>query len=294
MTPSRSEYITVRGLRTHLRHWSRDGAPRPPEQKVFLLHGWLDVGGTFEFLVAGLLKHGDWEVIAPDFRGFGLTEWPQDGYWFPDYYADFEVMLNHSLPQGAATVIGHSMGAHIASIYAGLRPARTGRLVLLDGLNMPDMPSDTAPKRIRAWLDQLAKPPRLRSYETYESLAERICKHHPKLSAERSLAIARYWGQPNEDGRIVLCADPRHELRNPILYRAAEAEAIWREVTADTCFIDGGDSPFGKMLDAKETGLRRNCFRKHRHSVVTNCGHMMHFEQPEATAQQIATFLTGS
>ncbi|MGH8530545.1 MAG: alpha/beta fold hydrolase [Nevskiales bacterium] len=286
MQQSRSEFIDVRGLRAHLRIWGRAGAPR-----VFVLHGWLDVSGTFQFLVDELLKHGDWEVVAPDFRGFGLSEWPQDGYWFPDYYADFEVMLNHYLPEGAATVIGHSMGAHIASAYAGLRPARTGRLVLLDGLNMPDMPADTAPKRIRVWLDQLGKPPRLRSYESYETLAERIRKHHPKLTPERALAVAHCWGQSGENGRIALCADPKHELRNPLLYRAAEAHAIWREVTADTLFIDGADSPFGKMLDAKETELRRNCFRQHRQSVVPDCGHMMHFEQPEATAQQIAQFL---
>ncbi len=286
MIPSRSEFIPVRGLRTHLRLWGRAGAPR-----VFILHGWLDVSGTFQFLVDELLRHGDWEVVAPDFRGFGLSEWPQDGYWFPDYYADFEVMLNHYVPTGAATVVGHSMGAHIAAIYAGLRPERTARLVLLDGLNMPDMPADTAPKRVRAWLDQLGKPPRLRSYESYDTLAERIRKHHPKLTRERSVAIARCWGQPGENGRIMLCADPKHELRNPILYRAAEAQAIWREVTADTLFIDGGDSPFGKMLDAKETELRRNCFRKHRQVVVADCGHMMHFEQPEATARQIAELL---
>ncbi|MGH8630495.1 MAG: alpha/beta fold hydrolase, partial [Burkholderiales bacterium] len=187
-----------------------------------------------------------------------------------------------------------SMGAHIASIYAGLRPARIERLVLLDGLNMPDMPPETAPKRVRAWLDQLVKPPRLRSYESYGSLAERIRKHHPRLSSERSLAVARCWGQPGENGRIMLCADPKHELRNPLLYRAAEAQAIWREVTADTFFIDAADSNFGKLLNAEETELRRNCFKKHRQSVVPDCGHMMHFEQPEATARQIADFLIGA
>jgi pimeloyl-ACP methyl ester carboxylesterase len=35
--PSRSEFLTVRGLRTHVRHWGAEGAP-----KIFMLHGWMD------------------------------------------------------------------------------------------------------------------------------------------------------------------------------------------------------------------------------------------------------------
>eukprot|EP01036_Dinobryon_divergens_P059800 gene59800-79760_t len=79
MKPSRSEFITIRGLRTHVRHWGREGAP-----KLFMVHGWMDVGASFQFVVDCL--QGDWHVIAPDWRGFGLTERTQsDTYWFPDY-----------------------------------------------------------------------------------------------------------------------------------------------------------------------------------------------------------------
>ncbi len=272
-----------------MRRWGRPGAPR-----VFLLHGWMDVGGTFQFLTDALLEHGDWEVIAPDLRGFGLSEWPQDGYWFPDYYADFEAILDHYLPQGAAAVIGHSMGSQIASIYAGLRPARINKLICLDGLGLPDMPPASAPKRIRTWLDQLAKPTRLRSYESYDTLAERVRKHHPKLTPERAAFVARCWGQPGENGRITLCADPKHELRNPLLYRAAESHALWHEVTAATLFIDAGDSALVKMLGEAESAQRRACFRANQRVVLAGCGHMLHFEQPEATAVHIAAFLNAS
>ncbi|HZV66684.1 MAG TPA: alpha/beta hydrolase, partial [Telluria sp.] len=37
MKPSRSEFLTVRGLRTHVRHWGREGAPT-----IFMVHGWMD------------------------------------------------------------------------------------------------------------------------------------------------------------------------------------------------------------------------------------------------------------
>ena len=67
MIPSRSEFITVRGMRTHVHHWGREGAP-----KIFMVHGWMDVGASFQFVVDHL--QGDWHVIAPDWRGFGLSQ----------------------------------------------------------------------------------------------------------------------------------------------------------------------------------------------------------------------------
>ncbi len=37
----------------------------------------------------------DWRVVAPDWRGFGLTDRaPADCYWYPDYLADLEFMLD--------------------------------------------------------------------------------------------------------------------------------------------------------------------------------------------------------
>ena len=54
------------------------GDARAP--KLFLLHGWMDVGASFQFLVDALA--GDWHAIAPDLRGYGRSEWQPQGYWF--------------------------------------------------------------------------------------------------------------------------------------------------------------------------------------------------------------------
>ena len=67
MTPSRSEFIRVRGLRYHVRRWGDDAAP-----KLFLLHGWLDVSATWQPVVEGLLSR--WQVLCPDWRGFGHSQ----------------------------------------------------------------------------------------------------------------------------------------------------------------------------------------------------------------------------
>ena len=82
MKASRSEFLAVRGLRYHVRHWGDADAP-----KLFMLHGWMDVSASFQFVVDCL--QGEWHVIAPDWRGFGLTDCSgADTYWFADYIGD--------------------------------------------------------------------------------------------------------------------------------------------------------------------------------------------------------------
>ena len=58
----------------HLTRWGP--TPSVGESPLLLLHGWLDAGGTFQFLVDALSK--DWPVIALDWRGFGLSQWAPD------------------------------------------------------------------------------------------------------------------------------------------------------------------------------------------------------------------------
>ncbi|MBA3904874.1 MAG: alpha/beta hydrolase, partial [Rhodocyclaceae bacterium] len=55
MKTSTSEFLTIRGLRHHVRIW---GPPHAP--KVFLLHGWMDVSASFQFLVDAFSR--EWRI----------------------------------------------------------------------------------------------------------------------------------------------------------------------------------------------------------------------------------------
>src|SRR3974390_2076306 len=139
MKPSESLFLPVRGLRYHCRVWGRAGAPA-----LLMLHGWMDVSASFQFLVDAL--RGDWRGGAPDGRGFGLTEWTRGGsYWFPDYFADLDALLDHFSRDAPATLIGHSMGGNVAGMYAGIRPERVARLVSLEGFGLAGPEPGMAP-----------------------------------------------------------------------------------------------------------------------------------------------------
>src|SRR6185503_955758 len=104
---------------------------------------------------------------------------------------DLEAIADHYAPDAPILLVGHSMGAQVASLYAGLRPERVGKLVCLDGLFLPDMETKLAVKRFRSWLDDLKDLPEQKSYPSFEELAGRVRKQHPELDEARALFVAR-------------------------------------------------------------------------------------------------------
>lgn len=283
--PTHSDFVRIRGLRYHVKTWGEPGKPA-----LWLLPGWLDTAATWAPVAEALAAQ--WQVHAPDWRGLGHTQWPEDGYWFYDYVADFDALISHYSPAQPIRLVGHSMGAQIASLYSGLRPDKVTRLACLDGLFLPDMEAKLAPKRFIKWLDDLRELPTPKSYESFEVLAQRVKKQHPHLSDEKALFVARGWGYTDGHGRVRLLADPKHYLNGPGLYRAAESMEIWKNITAPTLFLDAGKSLFGKALPAEETARRRACFRTHESARIEEAGHMLHFDAPEKTAEVIAAFMS--
>jgi len=289
MKTSRSEFHAIRGLRYHVRIWGDPAAPR-----LFLLHGWMDVSASFQFLVDGFAR--EWCAIAPDWRGFGATEWAREGYWFPDYYADLEALLDHYEPREPVRIIGHSMGGIIGSVYAGVRPDRVARLVSLEGLGLARHTPDQAPARYGLWLDQLKDKPAFRPYQSFDEVAARLRKTNPRLSEERARFLARHWATRLDTGQIVLASDPRHKIVNPYLFRIEEAIACWRRITAPVLLVSGKQSEMvTRMKDSPDQlAERRQAFRDRREIELDHAGHMMHHDQPERLARLIEEFLDGA
>ena len=122
--PARSTFVPIRGLRYHLRQW-QFGPPDAQLPPLVMVHGWMDVGASFQFMVDALsddFLRGR-QLLAPDWRGFGLTAAGADHFWFPDYLADLDFLLDALCPGQRVDLLGHSMGGNVAMAYAGVRPA---------------------------------------------------------------------------------------------------------------------------------------------------------------------------
>lgn len=279
------EDVQVRGLRHRLTWWGeRTSNP------IVLLHGFLDCGATWQFLVDCLPP--SWTMVAPDWRGFGDSEWVPGGYWFPDYFADLDVLLDSLVPQSRARVIGHSMGANVATMYGGIRPQRLQWLVNLEGLGLARTRPEEAPKRYAHWLDEVRDPFKEGRYDSIQQLTSILRMRNPRLTADASEFIAKAWSQPVADsGEVRLRFDPRHRLVNPTLYRREEAEACWSRLEVPMLLVMGELSDHRARHTSYATEEQLHAlFRKLQLVTVPRTGHMMHHEDPEAVARHIVAF----
>ena len=283
---SHSEFHDINGLRHHVRIWGDAAAP-----PLFLLHGWMDVSASFQFVVDELQR--DWRVVAPDWRGCGHSAWASGGYWFPDYYADLDALLEIYAPDAPARLVGHSMGGVIACTYAGIRPARVAQVLSFEGFGLKRTTPVEAPERYRRWLDELTEEPRFRVYPSFDALAMRLQRENPRLTPEKAQFIARAWAHETATDKVELLHDPRHKRANPVLFRIEELIACWRECTAPVLWVFARDSKgTGYLSDTPEQlAERKGAFSDYREAWIDDAGHMMHHDQPVAVAQMIEEFL---
>lgn len=283
--PAQLDTLLLRDLQFQLYRWPGTD-PRP----TLLIHGWGDTGETYQFLVDHLPHERTF--IAADMRGFGRTQHPQDGYWFPDYLADLDALVDRLSPEEPIDLVGHSMGGNIAMLYAGARPQRVRRLVTLEGFGLSRTTADQAPARYTEWLDEVKRGVEFATYDTLDQLIRVLARRNPRTPPDRLEFIARSWAQQRADGRIELRADPRHKRVNPVLYQREQAEACWRAIVAPTLFVVADQSEMAKRM-GQEIGVERlqTLFRNVAAATIEGAGHMMHHERPEELARLIAGFL---
>lgn len=280
----RHAMVALRGLDHHVVRWGPDS-----DDPLLLLHGFADAAETFQF-VADQIDPA-LPLLAVDWRGFGRSARSPGGYWFPDYYADLEAMVDAFCPRGRARIVGHSMGANVAMVYAGARPSRVAGLVNLEGFGLPRTKASQAPERIARWLDELRAPPAAGEYGSLEELGARVAKRNPRLTAERAAYIAACWSELLDGGRVRLLTDPARRRVNPYLYRREEMEACWRRIEAPVLLVAGRESELVARL-APEGGVEsfRPLVRKLAIEEVAGAGHMLHHEKPRAVARLIEAF----
>jgi pimeloyl-ACP methyl ester carboxylesterase len=267
---------------------------------VVLLHGFMDRGASWQFLADALPS--SWSLAAPDWRGFGESDWASGGYWFPDYLADLECLLDELVPQGKARLIGHSMGANIALLYGGIRPRRVEWIVSLEGFGLARTSPQEAPARYAQWLDELRQPAREGRYRSLAELALLLRARNPGLTPERAEFLAQAWSRPvhpdslaharegaEPSTAVELIFDPRHRRVNPVLYRREEAEACWARIEAPVLLVKGDRDE--KRSDAVRAAQDMGAHIPGLEIVtVPGAGHMLHLEAPEVLARHLVEF----
>ena len=296
---SQSLWVPLRGCRYHVRQW---GTPTPGATPLVLAHGWMDVAASWQFMVDAFSQAFAQQrpIIAMDWRGYGLTEAPPtDSYWFPDYLADLDALLDQLYPGQTIDLVGHSMGGNVVMMYAGTRPERIRRLVNLEGFGMPATRPAQAPGRMGQWLDELKAlrdgASDLKPYANAAGVAARLMKTNRRLSADKANWLAQHWAKPGSDGQWRILGDAAHKVINPYLFHVEEALEIYRRITAPVLAVEATDDSLGQWWKGKYTLAefheRLKSVPTLETAVIQDAGHMLHHDQPQTLAALLQKFL---
>lgn len=254
-----------RGAMLHvIRHPARDAATAPP---LLIVHGLFGSGRNWGALARAL--SGPREVLAVDLHNHGDSPWATtQGY--PEMAADLAEVLRS---EGAADVLGHSMGGKAAMVLALTEPALVNRLIVAD--IAPVAYAHDNSRHIAAM--QRVDPARVASRAEAEAiLAETVPDASLRAFFLTSLDLR----------------ERRWKLNLPVL--AAEMPKIvgWPDVTGRfegrTLFLSGAESHYVKP-EYRDT--IRALFPQARLARLPGAGHWLHADKPREFVETVKVFL---
>ncbi|MBS2012171.1 MAG: alpha/beta hydrolase [Deltaproteobacteria bacterium] len=292
MTTATSIRVPANGLEHHVLEWSPE---RPGGRTVFLVHGYMDAGGTWAELAPALTAAGH-RVVAPDMRGFGAGARVSPGgyYHFVDYVFDLADLVEVLAPGEPIGLVGHSMGGTIATLFAGTFPERVERLVNMEGVGPPSHPWELGPVRMRAWIDQV-RDQRRRGQKgkptfTKEEALKRLAMNHPNVAPAILARCLPHLAQDAGEGRVAWHFDPLHRTTSPVPFFAELFVEFAKKVTCPVLFVSGGPQGYHPPDEAE----RLAAFARLERAELPSAGHMLHWTQPEALGPILVDFLSAA
>ncbi|GLD69849.1 serine hydrolase-like protein isoform X1 [Lates japonicus] len=264
---------------------------------VLCLHGWADNCGTFNTLIPLLPK--ECRYVAVDLAGHGRSSHRPPGvfYSFPAYVADIRRVVD-GLQWTKFSIIGHSMGGNVATLFSALFPEMVDTLILLDAYGF--MPTDLKEisKVMRQGMDEMIqfekKTEEKKRVYTYEKAVERLLAANPTLS-EQSAHILLERGLVQVEGGFVFSRDLRVNFKNIVRVTVEQSLEMQSMIQASVLVVladKGFGAPSSESNRQKITSALLQGYRDRNHMVLTVTGdHHIHLNDPEVVAPLVSDFL---
>jgi pimeloyl-ACP methyl ester carboxylesterase len=207
---------------------------------ILALHGWLDNAASFEILAKRLT---DSHIIAIDFFGHGKSSHrpKQSPYYLWDNISDIYVLLQ-VLNISKIDLLGHSMGAAVAMLFAASFPEKVGKLLLIEGLAPFNYPETELPALMAQAIRYRARffTKKITNHSSLQTLIEaRMHSRFPVSQEAAELLVTR--GTNIVENKVTWRSDPA--LRLPSISRMSQGqiEAFLKSVTAQVYMFLGRD-----------------------------------------------------
>lgn len=270
---SRSETITVGGIRTHLRMAGDQGA----DEAVLLLHG--NPGPSDDWLCVLDEIGGFARVVAPDMPGYGQSERPRDFDYSVAGYAGFLGQLLDALGIRRVHLVLHDFGGSWGLGWAATHPDRVASMGLV---NVGLMPGYEWHSFARIWRTPLLGE--LFQLMTTRFLLKRALeagnpKPLPDEFIDRVVAHAD-WGHKRAVLKLYRNTDRPGEMAGPVAEvlgpRRLPAIVLWGEA-----------DPF---IPSRYADLQSDYFDAEVHRLA-GCGHWPMIDDPERFRGLLVPFL---
>lgn len=269
----------------------------PTKPVLLAVHGWLDNAASFVPLANAIFDDFDdgslgYQLIAIDLPGHGYSEHKVGHYNFIEWVDDLYQIIK-TQQWGSVSIIGHSMGAMIASIFTATFPELVEKVVLVEGLGAISSRPDETVSQLRKGIESRA----LYNQGSNQSMDRKT----NTLTLEKVVKARCYVSDLNETNATLLCkrnlivdekgmswrSDPR--LKSASLVRLTELQVIDVLSNISTrCLIIIGDKGFAKISETLTLAL----FRQDNFSVIKAVGgHHIHMDNPAETASAVVKFI---
>ncbi|NOG45403.1 MAG: alpha/beta hydrolase [Calditrichaeota bacterium] len=244
-------------------------------------------------------------------RGAGKSSKPFDKFQSQNYYDNMQ-LLERTLGLGAQiadierirqilgkeklTLIGHSFGAFLASLYAAEFPERVKALVLIAPADVMVLPSETGLfEQVNSMLPEDERQNFAVFMEKYLDFSNLFSKSEKDL-ANNQIEFGRYYAMAIKSRGIQM---PEFQMsENDIAGWAVYAmyfsmgqshdySSYFTEINVPTLVIHGGED-----IQSEETSKKYNSYFSGSEFVkIENAGHFPFYSQPESFASAVNVFL---
>ena len=248
---------------------------------LLALHGWLDNADSFHYL-APLLTH--YHVITSDLPGHGQSSHLVSSF---DYMMANQLIWLHDLVQQLAnpnlSLLGHSMGAGIASLYAACFPQMIDCFITLDMLGPLSREANQTIHGLKQSvlsINKMHQPPK--QYNNISTMIQRRATLNG-LTPE-SITPMVHRGVKRTEMGYQWSFDPKLLLTSPTVFTEVQIHDVLSHITCPTLAI---------MAQNIENEQRQNITNQRFQSLpnatlkTVNACHHLHLSHPNQTAQII-------
>ena len=258
----------------------------PDGQPVLAFHGWLDNAATFDNL-APLLP--ELRIISLDLPGHGYSDHRPSGtaYYFIDMVMNV-IEAADVLGLERFSLLGHSMGAGVATYLAGTIHEKIDYVILIEGIGSIVQKPEKMPKDFREsaikWMNRSKK--QLPIYPDIESAVK--ARHQVGGILKSSVRPLVERGLRPVNGGYTWRSDPILKSKSRHYFTEEQAQAFIMEITAPVLLIEAEHTEKDHWDELLQK--RMPYVKNLQHQIVPG-GHHLHLDNPKPVAMAIRAFL---